>query len=162
MENGKVLLENWFQQLKIQTTRWRVPQNIRRSLPKTTHIHLELEHTAVWYMQGAKAKEKTLDYCPIVEEIFRELARLSGTKLSVLEKAKEATLAIEEPLTDQEKEEYYELQLHISTFVSEETPTEDTNRLQITIIPPTAQRGSTQTEKQVTNPAEKSVSPTQQ
>ena len=28
LENGKVLFENWFQQLKIQTTRWRVPQNI--------------------------------------------------------------------------------------------------------------------------------------
>ena len=38
LENGKVLLENWFQQLKIQTTRWRVPQNIRRSLPKNSHI----------------------------------------------------------------------------------------------------------------------------
>ena len=28
LENGKVMLENWFQNLKIQTTRWRVPQNI--------------------------------------------------------------------------------------------------------------------------------------
>ena len=51
------------------------------------------------YMQGAKAKEKTLDYYLIVEEIFRELARQSGTKLSIPTKYKEATLAIEEPLT---------------------------------------------------------------
>ena len=28
LEKGKVLLENWFQQLKIQMTKWRVPQNI--------------------------------------------------------------------------------------------------------------------------------------
>ena len=28
LENGKVLLENWLQQLKVHTTRWRVPQNI--------------------------------------------------------------------------------------------------------------------------------------
>ena len=46
--------------------------------------------------------------------------------------------------------------------MSEETPAEDTNRLQITIIPPTTQRESTQTEQQVANPAEKSVSPAQQ
>ena len=50
LAKGKVMLENCFQQLKIQTTRWRVPQNIRRSLPKTAHIQLELDHTVMWYM----------------------------------------------------------------------------------------------------------------
>ena len=39
---------------------------------------------------------------------------------------------------------------------------EDTNRLQITAIPPLTQRGSTPTEKQVTKPTEKSISPTNQ
>ena len=97
-------------------------------------------------MQGAKAKAKPLDYYPTVEEIFHELARQSNTKLSIPANNKEGNLAIEEPLTDQEKEEYYELRLHISTFVSEETLAEDTNRLQITIIPPMAQRGSILTE----------------
>ena len=43
-------------------------------------------------MQGAKAKAKTLDYYPTVEEIFRELARQSGTKLLIPAKSKEATL----------------------------------------------------------------------
>ena len=109
------MLENWFQNLKIQTTRWRVPQNIRLSLPKIAHIQLELDNTAVWYMQGAKAKAKPLDYYLIVEDIFRELARQSGTKLSIPAKAKEGNLAIEEPMTYQEKEEEYELYLHIST-----------------------------------------------
>ena len=28
LEQGKVFLENWFQKLKVHTTRWRVPQNI--------------------------------------------------------------------------------------------------------------------------------------
>ena len=51
-------------------------------------------------MQGAKAKENPLDYYPIVEEIFRELARQSGTKLSIPAKAKEGNLEIEEPVTD--------------------------------------------------------------
>ena len=74
-ENGKVLLENWLQQLKAQTTRWRVPQNIRRSLLKTAHIQLELDYTAAWYMQGAKAKAKPLDYYPTIEEMFCKLAR---------------------------------------------------------------------------------------
>ena len=84
-------------------------------------------------MQGAKVKAKTLDYYPTVEEIFRELARQSGTKLSIPAKAKETNLAIEEPLTNQEQEEDYELRLYISTFASEETPTKDTSQLQITI-----------------------------
>ena len=48
LANGKVLLENWLQQLKVYTTRWRVPQNIRRSLSKIAHIQLELDHTMVW------------------------------------------------------------------------------------------------------------------
>ena len=70
LENDKVMLEKWLQTLKVQTTRWRVPQNIRRSLPKTAHIQLELDHTAVWYMQGVKAAAKPLDYYPTVEDIF--------------------------------------------------------------------------------------------
>ena len=51
-------------------------------------------------MQGEKVKAKPLDYYPIVEEIFRELARQSGTNLSLPAKAKEGNLAIEEPLID--------------------------------------------------------------
>ena len=95
--------------MKIQTNRWRVPQNIQRSVLKTTHIQLELDHIVVWYMQGEKEKAKPLDYYPTVEEIFRELARQSNTNLSIPTKAKEVNLAIEEPLIDHEKEEDYEL-----------------------------------------------------
>ena len=49
---------------------------------------------------GGKAKAKPLDYYPIVEEIFHELARQSNTKLSIPAKAKEINQPIEEPLTD--------------------------------------------------------------
>ena len=51
-------------------------------------------------MQGEKSKAKPLDYYPIVEEIFHELARQFDTKLSIPAKAKEVNLAIEEPLTE--------------------------------------------------------------
>ena len=56
---------------------------------------------------------------------------------------KEIDLSIEEPLTDQEKEEDYDLNLYISTFVSEETLVESTGRLQIVIKPPIEQRKET-------------------
>ena len=46
--------------------------------------------------------------------------------------------------------------------MSDNIPTEDTNRLQITFIPPLTQRGSTPTEQQVTKLGEKSISPTNQ
>ena len=46
--------------------------------------------------------------------------------------------------------------------MSDDIPVEDTNRLQITVVPPPTQRGNTPTEQQVTKPAEKSISPVQQ
>ena len=70
---GKVFLENWFQQLKVCTTRWRVPQNIRRNLPANSHIQLELDHTSVWYMQGQDPEAQALNYYPSVHQIFQEL-----------------------------------------------------------------------------------------
>ena len=53
------------------------------------------------------------------------------------EEAKQVDFSIKEPLTDQEKEEDYELNLYISTFVLEDTPVEPIGRVQITIKPPT-------------------------
>ena len=60
-------------------------------------------------MQGEKETAKPLDYYPTVEEIFQELARHSNTKLSIPAKSTEINQPIEEPLTNQEKEEDYEL-----------------------------------------------------
>ena len=70
MAQGKFFLENWFQQLKVRTTRWRVPQNIRRNLPAESHIQLELDHTSVWYMRGQDPKSQDLDYYLMVDQIF--------------------------------------------------------------------------------------------
>ena len=97
---GKAFLENWFQQLKVSTTRWRVPQNIRRNLPANSHIQLELDHTSVWYMQGTESNAKALDYYPSVDQIFRELSRQAKIKIPVLAVAKQIDFSIEEPLTN--------------------------------------------------------------
>ena len=78
-----------------------MPQNIQRSLPKKAHIQLELDHTTVWYMQGAKTNAKILDYYLAVEDIFfRELSQQEETKVPIPAKAKETDFSIEEPLTD--------------------------------------------------------------
>ena len=98
-------------------------------------------------MQGTKTNAKTLDYYPTVEDIFRELSRQAGTKVPIPAKENETDFSIEEPLTDQEKKEDYELNLYISTFVSEEIPVETTGRLQIIIKPPTAQKEEIHTEE---------------
>ena len=59
------------------------------------------------------------------------MARQSKTDITILEAAKESNQLILEPLTDQEKEKYYEVNLHISTFTSGDSPTEEQNPLQI-------------------------------
>ena len=82
---------------------------------------MELDHTSVWYMQGEDSNAKALDYYPSVDQIFQELSQQAKTKIPVLAAAKQIDFSIEEPLTDHEKEEYYELNLYISTFVSKET-----------------------------------------
>ena len=59
-----------------------------------------------------------------------------------------------EPLIDQAKEEYYEFDLHISTFTSADTSTEEKKSLQIENAP---------TEQQEITPIEKNIIiPTQQ
>ena len=63
------------------------------------------------------------------------------------EVVKQVDFSIEEPLTNQEKEEDYELNLYISTFVSEDLPVEPTGRVQITIIPPTKKQAVPQPAK---------------
>ena len=97
-------------------------ENIQRNLPTNSHIQLELDHTSVWYMQGDNSNAKALDYYPSVDQIFWELSQQAKTKIPVPTVAKHINFLIKEPLIDQEKEEDYELNLYISTFVSEETP----------------------------------------
>ena len=93
-------------------------------------------------MRGQDPKAKDLDYCPTVEFFFRELTRQAGEKVPIPEAAKKVNFSTIEPLTDQEKEEDYELNLYISTFVSEDTPTGTTSRVHITVKPPTREFGN--------------------
>ena len=86
---------------------------------------MELNRTAVWNEQGSTTNAKPLDYYPTVEEIFIELGWQSKTKISILAGAKEINHAIVEPLTNQENEEYYEVFLHINTFTSRDSLTEE-------------------------------------
>ena len=76
----------------------------------------------MWYMQGDNSNAKALENYPSVDQIFWELSRQDKTKIPVPAAAKQIDFSVEQPLTDQEKEEDYELNLYISTFVSEETP----------------------------------------
>ena len=76
-------------------------------------------------MQGVAVKANSLDYCPSVEYIFANLSRQSNTKIAILMFAKKTDQAIVEPLTNQEKEEDYEVHLHINTFTLENTPVEE-------------------------------------
>ena len=130
-----------------------MPQNIRRCLPPTTHIQLELDHTIVWHKQGSIAKAKPLDYYPIVKDIFTELSRQSKTDITIPKVAKESNQVIIEPLTDQEKEEDYEFNLHISTFTSRETTTKEKKPLQIENTP-TEQQAVTLIEKKIIIPTQ--------
>ena len=91
-------------------------------------------------MQGDNLNAKSLYDYPSVDQIFRELSQQAKIRIPVPVAVKQIDFSIKEPLIDQEKEEYYELNLYISTFVSEETPIEHTDWLQITIKPPTAKR----------------------
>ena len=86
-------------------------------------------------MQGEMEKAKPLEYYPSVKDIFKELGWQSNTKISIPAMEKKTNQPIIEPLTDQEQEEDYEVNLHISTFTSKDSSTEDTNPLQIVNVP---------------------------
>ena len=112
--------------------------------PPIAHIQLEVDHTAVWHKQGSTTKEKPLDYYPKIEEIFTEFARKTKTNIPIPKAAKENNQVIIDPLTDQEKEEDYEFNLHIITFTSRDSPTEEKNPLKIENVL-TEQQAVTQT-----------------
>ena len=94
------------------------------------------------------------------------------TKIPIPEAAKQIYFSIIEPLIDQEKEEDYELNLYISTFVSEDTSTVPTSRVHITVKPLTVkvfnpqlteqQQPTVQPQQQTTPPASATIDPTQE
>ena len=100
-----------------------------------TPQELELDHTIVWHVQGSITKSKPLEYYPTIEEIFTELSRKTKTKITIPKATKGINQPIVEPLTDQEKEEDYEVHIHINTFTFEDNPIEEKNLLQIANVP---------------------------
>ena len=64
-------------------------------------------------MQRAKPNAKALDYYASFKQIFQELSRQARAKIPIPAKAKEMDFLIEEPLTDQEKEECCNLTDHV-------------------------------------------------
>ena len=100
------------------------------------------------------------------------MTRQAQTKIPIPEAAKQVNFSIIELLTDQEKEEDYELNLYISTFVSEDTPTVPTSQVHITVKPltvkvvdpwPTEQQQPTvEPQQQTTPPAPAIINPTQE
>ena len=99
------------------------------------------------------------------------MTRQAQTKIPIPEATKQVDFSIIEPLTDQEKEEDYKLNLYISTFVSEDTPAVPTSRVHITVKPPTAkvvdpqlteqQQPTVPPQQQTTPPAPVTIDPTQ-
>ena len=99
---------------------------------------------AVWYSQDSTTNAEPIDYYPTVEEIFNELAWQSKTKITILAGTQEINFSIVKPLADQEKEEYYEFFLHISTFTLGDNLIEEKNCLLIENSP-TEQQSMVQT-----------------
>ena len=130
-----------------------MPQNIRRRLPPKAHIQLELDDTVVWHKKGSTTKENPLDYYLTVEEIFTGLSRQTKTDVTIPEAAKESNQVILEPLTEQEKEEDYEVNLLISTFTTGDSLTEEQNPPQIENVP-TEQQAVTLTEQRIIIPTQ--------
>ena len=81
-----------------------------------THIQLALDHTSVWYLQEATGEAKELIFYPSLEEIFDELCRQSNIRLEIPPLEKWVDQPMVKPLNDAEKEEHYEVQIHLNTF----------------------------------------------
>ena len=122
-------------------------------------------------MQGQDPKSQDLNYYPMVDHIFWELTRQAQRRIQIPEATKHVNFSTIEPLTDQEKEEDYNINIYISTFVSEDTLAKPTSRVHITVKPPTAkvvdpqpteqQQPTVQPQQQTTPPAPSTVDPIQ-
>ena len=88
-------------------------------------------------MQGDMGNAEPLNFYPSLDDIFVELAQQSNNKTTIPSNAKKINQLIIEPLIYQEKEEDYDVHLHINTFTLEDTPIEELNTLQLAIVPST-------------------------
>ena len=61
-------------------------------------------------------------------------------KITIPKIAKNINQSIIEPLTDQEKEDNYEVCVHINSFTLQDTLTEEVKTLQVVVVPSTKQQ----------------------
>lgn len=78
IERTKMLFEQWFQNLKLKCGRWRVAQNVRRSLLGSAHVDLQLDHTRIWSGVDGARDADDLDYIPSVADIYAKLSQQTG------------------------------------------------------------------------------------
>ena len=100
----KQLFELWFQNLKVKCGKWRVPQYVRRSLPDSVQVDLQLDHTRVWSSVENAQEAVDLDYSPSVVAIYADLSRQVGQAMQPPTVAFLRTERISKPLTEAEKE----------------------------------------------------------
>jgi len=116
LERSKILFELWFQNLKIKCRKWRVTQNVHRSLPGSAYVDLQLDHTRVW-SGGEKSEDAAdLDYIPTIVDIYADLSRQIGRAMQPPAVAFTRCEQLSIPLTDAEKEEERETTMYIEMF----------------------------------------------
>jgi len=116
MHRPKQLFEMWFQNLKLKCGKWRVPQPVRRSLPDSVQVDLQLDHTRIWSGTDSAPEAVDLDYSPTVVAIYAELSRQLGQAMQPPEAALLETKRISEPLTEAEQEEAREMSMYVEMF----------------------------------------------
>lgn len=103
MDKAKMLFEQWFQNLKVKCGRWRVAQNVQRSLPSGAYIDLQLDYTRVWSGVDEVGTASDLDYIPLVAEIYAELSSQTGCQIQPPSVALATCEQLSIPLTEEKK-----------------------------------------------------------
>lgn len=116
IDRAKIFFEQWFQNLKLKCGRWRVAQNIRRSLPGSAHVDLQLDHTRVWSKIDGTQDASDLDYVPSTKDIYADLSWQTDHPMQPLMAALSSYDQVSTPLTEAEREEERELTMHIEMF----------------------------------------------
>ena len=90
-------------EFKDQVWRWRVAQNVCRSLPGSAYVDLQLDHMRVW-SGGEKVEDAAnLDYIPSIVAIYADLSRQVGQAMQSPAVAFIQSEQLSVPLTGAEK-----------------------------------------------------------
>jgi len=116
LERAKIWFEQWFQNLKIKCGKWRVAQNVRRSLLGTAYVDLQLDHTRILSEADNAEDVEDLDYIPSIVDIYANFSRQIGQTMQPPAVAFISCEQLSIPLTDAEKEEERETTMYIEMF----------------------------------------------